>query len=84
MKSEFFKLNLSDFTKGLIVAVATAVLTSLYAMIEKGDFVFDKADIKLILLSGLGAGIAYLLKNLTTNSDGQYLTTEKPKENDKD
>jgi hypothetical protein len=72
--SEFGKLNLGDFEKGLIVAVLTAVLTVIYQSVSQGSLVFNWTA---IASTGLTAAIAYVLKNLGTNSEGQFLTSEK-------
>lgn len=74
--SKFLRLKLSDWMKGLLIAVLTAVLTCVYSFIEQGDIDFTKADWKLIIIAGLGAGISYILKNLATNSEGKVLKSE--------
>lgn len=80
--SPFGKLGLSDFTKGLLVAVVAAVLTVLYDALSKG-LTMTWINLRPVLLSaagvGMTAGIAYVLKNLGTGSGGQLLTN-KPKE----
>ena len=77
-KSKFGKLNLSDFWKGLIVAVLMAVATGLYTSVEAGQFPASWNDWKVILLAGVGAGLAYILKNLVTNSQGGIAKKEPP------
>jgi hypothetical protein len=74
--SNFLNLKLSDFWKGLIVAVVTTVLGMAYKLIEAGQFPLTWVVWKPILLAGLGAGIAYVLKNLFTNSTGEVLKSE--------
>jgi len=76
MKSKFFNLNWKDFLKGLAVAIATAVITSLYQKITEGKL-FDIETLKAAGIAGLAALLAYLLKNLVTNSQDQILTPEK-------
>ena len=67
--SKFFTLNPVDFVKGLIVAFGTAILTSLMPILNTGTLP-TLADLKVIAISGLAAGVTYLLKNLFTNSSG--------------
>lgn len=67
MNSNFLNLNTNDLIKGLIVAIITAVLTGVYNALNTGVAI----DIKLTLLSGLTAGIGYLLKNLFSNENGK-------------
>lgn len=79
MKTELFTLASKDFAKGLVTAVLTAILTGLYTSVQAGQLPTDMASWKVIGLSGLGAGIAYLTKNWLTNSKDQILTPESPK-----
>jgi len=70
MNSSIFTLDNKDFIKGLLVAVLSAVITILYNTIETGSLNFDwKAIGTMALTSALG----YILKNLLTNSNGQFL-----------
>jgi ABC-type uncharacterized transport system permease subunit len=70
MNSGFFKLNWMDYVKGFIVAIVTAILTSILPIIQTGKLP-DLATLKAIAISGIAAGIAYLLKNLFTNKEGE-------------
>ena len=70
MNSSIFTLDNKDFIKGLLVAVLSSVVTILYNTIETGSLTFDwKAIGTMALTSALG----YILKNLLTNSTGQFL-----------
>jgi hypothetical protein len=73
--SKFFQLNMSDFVKGLIIAVLTVIVTSVGDIIATGNFP-TAAQWKIIGLAALSAAIAYIIKNLLTNSQGQFLTVE--------
>lgn len=75
-KSGFLKLNASDLLKGLLVAVITALLTGLYALVQAGAE-FNWITLNPVVLASVGAGLSYLIKNLFTNSDDQVLTAEK-------
>jgi len=75
MRSKLFKLNAKDFIKGLIVAVLTAVITFAYEAIQTGEL-FSMVTLKKMGMVALGALLAYLIKNLLTNSQDQPLTPE--------
>lgn len=75
--SSFFNLGANDFIKGLLIAVLGAAAQIVSDTINSGSLDFDWAAIgKTALL----AGIAYLTKNLLTNSKGSFLSKEPPKE----
>ena len=65
MKTGLFSLKKRDFVKGLIMAIATAVLTAVYSFIEAGGLP-TKDQWKNVLMIGIGAGITYLIKNFLT------------------
>lgn len=70
--SKFFTWNLLDFIKGLILSVFTAVLTVAYQMVMQRNLNYNE-----IGFVALTSAIGYLLKNLTSNSSGLPLSTEK-------
>jgi hypothetical protein len=70
MNSSLFKLNLVDFTKGLLIAVLTSIITLLYSSIEVGTLTFDW---KLIGTTALTSALAYIMKNFLTNSEGKFM-----------
>ena len=76
MRSDFFALNWKDLLKGVIVAVLTAVFATVAGLIQTGTL-FAKESLAAIGISALTALLAYLSKNLFTNSDGEILTKEK-------
>jgi len=74
--SEFGKLNWADIGKGVLIAFLTVVVTGLMASLNAGRFpTLD--EILALSLTGLGAGLAYLLKNVFTNSNNELGKTEK-------
>lgn len=73
MKSSLFTLNKADFVKGLVIAVLTAVITVVYSTVQTGSFTFDWKEISVAALS---AALAYITKNLLTNSNDQFLTKD--------
>lgn len=75
--TKLWTIKLSDFWRGLIVAVVMAVLTVIYETIQKGSL---EISWNSVLLAGIGAGISYLLKNLGTGQGGKMLTNDPPKE----
>ena len=72
--STILKLNVQDLVKGLIVTMLTSVLTIAYNTVSAGSLTFDW---KAIGLTALTSGLAYLMKNLLTNSEGEFLGKEK-------
>jgi len=71
--STFLNLNSSDFIKGLIMAVLSTVITVVYQTVEAGSLVFDW---KAIGTMALTSALAYIMKNLFTNSNGKLFATE--------
>lgn len=76
MRSKFLALNGRDFVKGLILAVLTAVITFAYDALQSGTL-FEVGVLKKVGMMALAALLAYLLKNLLTNTKGEILTAEK-------
>lgn len=74
--SKFLKLNVRDFVKGLIVAILTGILTFLTDALARGEQI-NIDFLKRVGLSAAIAFIAYLIKNIFTNSTDKILTTEK-------
>jgi bacteriorhodopsin len=74
MNSTFLNLNSSDFIKGLIMAVLSTVITVVYQTVETGSLTFDW---KAIGTMALTSALAYIMKNLFTNSTGQLFGKEK-------
>lgn len=72
--STLLNLNVQDLVKGLIVTMLTSVLTIAYNTVSAGSLTFDW---KAIGLTALTSGLAYLMKNLLTNSEGEFLGKEK-------
>jgi hypothetical protein len=77
--SNFLQLNWNDFAKGLVVAVLTVVVASIGDIVATGALP-TVVQLKAIGLAALSAAIAYILKNLFTNSEGKFLAKEPVKE----
>jgi hypothetical protein len=75
MRSFFLRLSKNDLFKGFVVAFIAAVGTVLIPMLDAGTLP-DLAVLKASVVTGLTAGLAYLLKNLLTNSNGEILKKE--------
>ena len=78
MKSALLKLNINDYLKGFVVAVITAMLTSVLSILQSGGaiewtWLFWQPTVYAALI----AGISYLLKNILTNSEDQFLKSER-------
>jgi hypothetical protein len=73
--SSFLTLNVTDFVKGLLMAILGAMAAIIMATIDAGSLTFDWAAIgKAALL----AGAAYLTKNFLTNNKGSFLAKDIP------
>lgn len=72
MQSGIFKLGMVDLAKGLVLALLTAVLTSAQQAITAGNLDPASWDWRTIGGVALGAGVAYLLKNLLSTTDGKF------------
>ncbi len=73
MATEFSKqgsLNLKDWIKTAIVTVGTGLLSSAASLLQSGS-TLNWQTFKPAVLSSAYAGLAYVLKQLFTNSDGQ-------------
>lgn len=74
-QSDFFSLGIRDILRGLVVAVLTPVVTILADSAERGEWNFNW---RLIALSAIGGGCAYLLKNIFTTPDIQKIGGSNP------
>lgn len=77
MKSGLFSIGTVDLLKGLIMAGIAAILTSLYQLIQTGIFPTTLSELKPVLLAGVGAMLAYILKNFFTNNKNQFAKKDK-------
>jgi hypothetical protein len=75
MKSKFLALDWKDFSRGLLIAFLTAVLTGVINILDTGA-VFTWVTIKPVLIAGVSAALSYLLKCLVTNSQDQMFKCE--------
>lgn len=77
---KLFQLAGSDFLKGFIMAVLTVIVAGLYTSLSATPPHFPTgAEWATLGLTGLGSGVAYLLKNFFTNSNGTFAKAEPKK-----
>lgn len=75
MKSKFLTLDWKDFSRGLLIAFLTAVITGVINILDTGA-VFTWITIKPVLIAGISAALSYFLKCLATNSQDQLFKRE--------
>ena len=75
MKSKFLALDWKDFSRGLLIAFLTAVITGVINILDTGA-VFTWITIKPVLIAGISAALSYFLKCLATNSQDQMFKRE--------
>jgi len=75
MKSKFFTLDWKDFSRGLLIAFMTAVISGVIEMLDTGA-IFTWLTMKPVLIAGISAALSYLLKCLATNSQDQMFRRE--------
>ena len=78
-RSKFLNLNWRDLLKGLLMAVLSAVVTLIYELVQAGPITFDKALLGKVGLIALSTALAYLMKNLFENTEGELAKPELPK-----
>ena len=77
MKSKFFSLDSKDLIRGFLVAVVTAILTGALQLFQGGEVQWTFSFWQPTIYGGIASGIAYLLKNLLTNSGDELLKSDK-------
>jgi hypothetical protein len=75
MKSKFLTLDWKDFSRGLLIAFLTAVITGIINILDNGA-VFTWVTLRPVLIAGVSAALSYLLKCLATNSQDQMFRRE--------
>ncbi len=75
VKSKLLTINQWDFIKGGIVAAITCALTTIIAILNAGNLP-SEGDWKAIGVATISAFIAYIVKNMGTNSKGQIAKPE--------
>jgi len=75
MKSKLFTLDWRDLINGLIIAFLAALIDGVLKILNNGA-IFDWPHLQPVLIAGISAALAYLLKSLSTNSRNQLFTKE--------
>lgn len=75
MKSNLFNLNLQDVIKAIILTFITALLTSIYQILQTGTLL-TRVSLKPVVISSIAAALGYIIKNVLTNSNDQFLKGE--------
>lgn len=75
MKSKFLTLDWKDFSRGLLIAFLTAVISGIIEILDIGA-IFTWVTLKPVLIAGVSAALSYLLKCLITNSQDQMFKRE--------
>ena len=76
-KSKLYKLDWKDIAKGAVLAFIVAFLTGALQVFSGGEIEWTFVFWQPTIYAGVTALIAYLIKNLATNSNDELLTNEK-------
>ena len=75
MKSKFMTVDRRDILKGILIAFMTSALTGILKIFETGA-AFNWQTLKPVLIAGICAALAYILKSLMSNSRDELFTGE--------
>lgn len=73
MFTKLWNIKMSDWMRGLVIAILTTPLTIIYDSVSIGVLTFDW---KKIIATAIAGGIAYILKNVLTGQQGNMLTNK--------
>ncbi len=76
-EAKIFSLKAKDFIKGFIITILMAIVVGIYQLIQNNQFPKTLEEWKTILITAIGAGCVYIIKNFLTSSDDKFLTKEK-------
>ncbi len=74
LPSSKYTLKLSDWLKGLLVAVGATIIPAFIALLNRGSFP-TIPQLKAILISGISAGLFYVTKNFFTDDNKVAVNT---------
>jgi len=74
--SKFLQIDLRDIGKSVAVAVVSAILVFVQQLIKDKGLDWTIADLYQILDIAVLSALAYIGKNLVTNSSGEMLSGE--------
>ncbi len=66
-------VKLSDWQRGVVVAILTTPFTIIYGSASAGSLTFDW---KQIVAGAIAGGVGYILKNFLTGASGNLLTNK--------
>lgn len=69
------RINWKDILKGVLVAFLTVVVMGVYTSLQTGALP-TLEELKPLLITGLGAALAYLIKNFFSSSTGGFMKKE--------
>jgi hypothetical protein len=75
MKSKLFNLNVKDVIKAIILTFIAALLTGIYQILQTGTLLTWES-LKPVVISSVAAALGYIIKNVLTNSNDQFLISE--------
>ena len=72
MQSAFLKLTSKDFVNGLLTAICTGILPTLYEALNTGTFNVFEYDWAMILKLAVSAGVGYIIRKFFTTEQGKF------------
>lgn len=78
MKSSFMSLKVKDFLHSFYMAIGTPVFLGLGEIIKSGSMP-NAGQVKILVGSGLAAGLFNIAKRYFSNSNDDLLKSEQPK-----
>lgn len=76
MKTAFLNLSKDDLLKGIVLVIFTSIGMTILPTLESGALP-TLANLQAAGISGVAAGLAYIVKNLLTNSNNKLFASEK-------
>jgi len=73
MSSQLFRVNLGDLGRGLLVAVLSTVFLAFGTALNAENFSFASFDYAGLIQVAMASGMAYVVKNFVTDSQGTIL-----------
>ena len=74
LPSTKYELKLSDWLKGLLIAIGATVIPAIIALLSNGTFP-NKQQLIAIGIGGLSAGLTYVAKNFFTDTNAVAVAT---------
>lgn len=71
--TELWSIKMTDWQRGLVVAILTTPFTIIYDLVIQGSLIFDW---KKIIAAAIAGGLGYILKNIVTGANGNLLTNK--------